>query len=137
MMRFASPHHPLLLPASSTSRKAEICKADIPPWKRLLLTTPTPRFEVEESSVAARQYDLLWPVRSITVLWIPWMQDAQGDRTPLHDEVDTLRRYLSFLCTTHEQERVEAHQALDRSEAHNRALEARIAVLETYVYRHE
>ncbi|GKA18648.1 hypothetical protein Tco_0698563 [Tanacetum coccineum] len=58
-------------------------------------------------------------------------QDAQGDRTALRDEVDTLRRYLSSLCATHEHERVEAYQALDRSEAHNRALEARIAVLET------
>ncbi|GJY15672.1 putative reverse transcriptase domain-containing protein [Tanacetum coccineum] len=64
-------------------------------------------------------------------------QDAQDDRAALHDEVDTLRSYLSSLCTTHEQERVEARQALDRSEAHIRALEARIAVLETQAYRHE
>ncbi|GJT02354.1 hypothetical protein Tco_0823523 [Tanacetum coccineum] len=64
-------------------------------------------------------------------------QDAQRDRAALRDEVDTLRRYLSFLCTTHEQERVEARHALDRSEAHNRALEARISVLDTHAYRHE
>ncbi|GJR52592.1 hypothetical protein Tco_1403113 [Tanacetum coccineum] len=57
-------------------------------------------------------------------------QDVKDDRAALCDEVDTLRRYLSSLCTTHEQERVEACQALDRSEAHIRALEARIAVLE-------
>nr|GEV06842.1 hypothetical protein [Tanacetum cinerariifolium] len=43
----------------------------------------------------------------------------------------TLRMYLSSMCTTHEQERVESCQALDRSKVHNRALEARITVLET------
>ncbi|GKB06906.1 hypothetical protein Tco_0835139 [Tanacetum coccineum] len=42
----------------------------------------------------------------------------EGDRAALRDEVDTLRRYLSSLCTTLEQERVRARQALDRSEAH-------------------
>ncbi|GJV25615.1 hypothetical protein Tco_1378310, partial [Tanacetum coccineum] len=34
-------------------------------------------------------------------------------------------------------ERVEARQDFDRSEVHNRALEAQIAVLETHAYRHE
>ncbi|GJZ37099.1 putative reverse transcriptase domain-containing protein [Tanacetum coccineum] len=64
-------------------------------------------------------------------------QDAQGDHAALRDEVDTLRRYLSSLYTTHEQERVEACQTLDRSKAHNKALEARIAILETQAYCHE
>ncbi|GJY61409.1 reverse transcriptase domain-containing protein [Tanacetum coccineum] len=64
-------------------------------------------------------------------------QDAQGDRAALLDEVDTLRRYLSSLCTTHEQERVKARQALDRPEAYNKALKAQITVLETQAYRHE
>ncbi|GKC85923.1 hypothetical protein Tco_1141640, partial [Tanacetum coccineum] len=50
-------------------------------------------------------------------------QDAQRDRAALRDEVNTLRRYLSSMCTTHEKERVEARQALARSKAHNRALE--------------
>ncbi|GKF81200.1 hypothetical protein Tco_0239802 [Tanacetum coccineum] len=63
--------------------------------------------------------------------------NAQRDHAALCGEVDTLRRYLSSLCTTHEHERVEAHQALARSEAHNRALEARFAVLETQTHRHE
>ncbi|GKB84069.1 hypothetical protein Tco_0956341, partial [Tanacetum coccineum] len=53
-------------------------------------------------------------------------QDAQKDRAALHEEVNTLRRYLSSLCTTHKQERVEALQALDMFEAHNRVLEAQI-----------
>ncbi|GKD95261.1 hypothetical protein Tco_1375098, partial [Tanacetum coccineum] len=44
-------------PTPSTSRRANIPEADIPPQKRLCLTAPTPRFEVEESltAVAARQ----------------------------------------------------------------------------------
>ncbi|GKD38825.1 hypothetical protein Tco_1259032 [Tanacetum coccineum] len=44
---------PLPLSAPSTSRIVDILKADIPPRKRLLLTGPTPRFEVRESSAAA------------------------------------------------------------------------------------
>ncbi|GKF70697.1 hypothetical protein Tco_0203754, partial [Tanacetum coccineum] len=48
-----------------------------------------------------------------------------------------MRRYLSSLCTTYKQERVEARQGLDRSEANNRSLEARIAILETQAYHHE
>nr|GEV24702.1 hypothetical protein [Tanacetum cinerariifolium] len=41
----------------STSRKIDIPEADMPPQKKACLTTPTPRFEVEESSAAgaARQ----------------------------------------------------------------------------------
>ncbi|GKG15163.1 hypothetical protein Tco_0354763, partial [Tanacetum coccineum] len=55
MMKAASPptHHPLPLHAPSTSRRADIPKADILPRKRLLLTAPTPRFEVRESSATA------------------------------------------------------------------------------------
>ncbi|GKC78558.1 putative reverse transcriptase domain-containing protein, partial [Tanacetum coccineum] len=47
------PMLPIPLPAPSTSRKADILEADMPPRKRLLLTAPTPRFEVRESSAAA------------------------------------------------------------------------------------
>nr|GEY84705.1 hypothetical protein [Tanacetum cinerariifolium] len=48
---------PLPLPEPSTSRRADILKADMPPWKRLLLTSPTPRFKVGKSfaTAAARQ----------------------------------------------------------------------------------
>ncbi|GJT38718.1 putative reverse transcriptase domain-containing protein [Tanacetum coccineum] len=66
MMRAASPptHHPLPLPAPptplplpSTTRRADISKADMPPRKRLMLTAPTPRCKIRESSAtaAARQ----------------------------------------------------------------------------------
>ncbi|GKD18523.1 hypothetical protein Tco_1207681, partial [Tanacetum coccineum] len=45
---------PIPLPAPSTSRRADIPEADTSPRKRLLLTAPTPRVKVGESS-AARQ----------------------------------------------------------------------------------
>ncbi|GKG12556.1 hypothetical protein Tco_0346793, partial [Tanacetum coccineum] len=41
------------LPAPSTSRRADILEAGTPPRKRLLITAPTPRVEVRESSAAA------------------------------------------------------------------------------------
>ncbi|GJV40531.1 hypothetical protein Tco_1418971 [Tanacetum coccineum] len=47
------PLLPIPLPAPSTSRRADIPEADTPPRKRLLLTAPTPRVKVGESSVAA------------------------------------------------------------------------------------
>ncbi|GKF70674.1 hypothetical protein Tco_0203731, partial [Tanacetum coccineum] len=47
------PLLPIPLPAPSTSRRADIPEADMPPQKRLLLTTPRPEYEVGESSVAA------------------------------------------------------------------------------------
>ncbi|GJT39012.1 hypothetical protein Tco_0938877 [Tanacetum coccineum] len=174
-LRAASP---LPLPAPSTSRRADIPEANIPPRKRFLLTAPTPRFEVGESfAAAATRQSGSTVARGVDYSFVDIMnasvraserrtmvsiemvnlrvsyqaqvhrreseesytrhQDAQRDHAALRVEVDTLRRYLSSLCTTHEQERVEARQALARSEAHNRALEARIVVLETQAHHHE
>ncbi|GJR21250.1 hypothetical protein Tco_0969777 [Tanacetum coccineum] len=128
-------HHLLPLPAPPTSRRANIPEADIPPQKRLLLIAPTPRFEVRlqfvdtiDASIRASERRTMAAIE---------MVNLRRDHATLRDEVDTLRRYLSSLCTTHEQERVEARQDLDRSEAHNKALEARIVVLETQAYRYE
>ncbi|GJR41141.1 hypothetical protein Tco_1216825 [Tanacetum coccineum] len=47
------PLLPIPLPTPSISRRADISKADTPPRKRLLLTTPRPSGEVGESSTAA------------------------------------------------------------------------------------
>ncbi|GKF92772.1 hypothetical protein Tco_0279491, partial [Tanacetum coccineum] len=44
---------PIPLPAPSTSRRADVLEADMPLQRRLLLTAPTPRFEVGNSSAAA------------------------------------------------------------------------------------
>nr|GEW78427.1 putative reverse transcriptase domain-containing protein [Tanacetum cinerariifolium]GEW81302.1 putative reverse transcriptase domain-containing protein [Tanacetum cinerariifolium] len=51
MMR-TPPLLPIPLPTPSTSRRAEIFEDNMLFWKRLLLTTLTPRFEVGESSTA-------------------------------------------------------------------------------------
>ncbi|GJT39462.1 hypothetical protein Tco_0939327 [Tanacetum coccineum] len=112
------------------------------------------RFEVGESSAAAARQPGSTVARRVDYSFVDTMDasiraserrtmvtievvNLRRDHAALRGKVDTLRRYLSSLCTTHEQERVEARQALARSEAHNRALEAWIAVLETQVYRHE
>ncbi|GKF97123.1 hypothetical protein Tco_0292944 [Tanacetum coccineum] len=46
-----TPSSPLLLPA--TDHIEDVPEADVPPYKRLCLTAPTPRFEVGESSAVA------------------------------------------------------------------------------------
>nr|GEZ87761.1 hypothetical protein [Tanacetum cinerariifolium] len=79
------PLLPIPLPVPSTSRRAEIPKADTPPQKRLLLTAPRPGCEVGESYAAVK------------------------DRAVVRAKI----------------------------EAYSRALEARVAVLETQAHRHE
>ncbi|GKE86705.1 hypothetical protein Tco_1560447, partial [Tanacetum coccineum] len=121
-----------------------IPEAELPPQKSLLLTAPTHRFEIRESSTAATTRQPRSTVaHRVNYGFVDTLdasirgsereseefqtrhQDAKDDHAALRDEVDTLRMYLSSLCTTHKQERVEARQALDRSEAYIRALEAR------------
>ncbi|GJV66897.1 putative reverse transcriptase domain-containing protein [Tanacetum coccineum] len=59
--------------------------------------------------------------------------DAQKDRAAVRAEIEVLRRER----LAYEQESMENRQALARSEAYSRALEARITVLETQAHRHE
>nr|GEX09345.1 hypothetical protein [Tanacetum cinerariifolium] len=70
---------------------ADIPEADMPLRKRLLLTAPTPRFEVREGSAAARQ-------SGSTVACM----DAQDDRAAVRAEIEILRRER----LTYERERV-------------------------------
>ncbi|GJT08747.1 hypothetical protein Tco_0843209 [Tanacetum coccineum] len=132
----------------TTSRIADIPKAELSRQKRLLLTAPIPRFEIRKSSTAAAARQPRSTVaRRVDYGFVDTLDTSihaleqkamdADDRVALRDEVNTLRRYLSSLCTTHKQERVGARHALDRSEAHIKALNARIAVLETRPYRHE
>ncbi|GJW35396.1 hypothetical protein Tco_0058316 [Tanacetum coccineum] len=146
-----SPPLPLPLPPTHTSltyAEAPLgYRADIPPRKKILLTALTPGFEAGESSTAAARQTRSIVAHRVDYSFVDTMDasirasnrrtmtaieivNLRRDHFALRDEVDTLRRYLSSLCITHEQERVEARQDLDRSEAHNKALEARIAVLE-------
>ncbi|GJZ44660.1 putative reverse transcriptase domain-containing protein [Tanacetum coccineum] len=81
-LRAASP---LPLSAPSTSRIVDILKADIPPRKRLLLTGPTPRFEVRESSAAAARQPRSTVARAVDYSILDIM-DANGRaRSPIHD----------------------------------------------------
>ncbi|GKG19507.1 hypothetical protein Tco_0376606, partial [Tanacetum coccineum] len=59
--------------------------------------------------------------------------DAQKDRTPVKAEIEVLRRER----LAYEQKSIQTRQDLARSEAHCRALEARVTVLETKARRHE
>ncbi|GJU65362.1 hypothetical protein Tco_1247197 [Tanacetum coccineum] len=156
------PLLPIPLPAPSSSRRADIPEADTPPRKRLLLTTPRPRCEVGESfaAAAARQPGPTIETRlrdtkrrMMTALEMVNMRvtyqvdvhsressefhtrhhDAQKDRAAVRAEIEILRRER----LAYEQESIQTRQDLARSEAHYRALEARVIVLETEVCRHE
>ncbi|GKF55269.1 hypothetical protein Tco_0165609 [Tanacetum coccineum] len=59
--------------------------------------------------------------------------DAQKDRAAVRAKIEVLRRER----LAYELESIETRQALARSEARCRALEARVTVLETEVHRHE
>ncbi|GKC15858.1 hypothetical protein Tco_1012640, partial [Tanacetum coccineum] len=143
------PLLPIPLPAPSTSRRADIPEANMPPRKRLLLTAPTPRVEVGESSAAAaarqpgstmaRRVDHSFVdtvdtrVRDTERRTMAAIEEAQEDQAAVRAEIEILRRER----LAYEQESIETRQALDRSEAYSRALEVRIRVLETQAYRHK
>nr|GFA32185.1 hypothetical protein [Tanacetum cinerariifolium] len=59
--------------------------------------------------------------------------DAQKDRAAVRAEIEMLRSER----LTYEQEGIQTREALARSEAYCKALEARVAVLETHVHRLE
>nr|GFC35958.1 hypothetical protein [Tanacetum cinerariifolium] len=113
---------PPLLPIStpSTSRRAGIPEAGTPPQNRPLLATPRPGCEVGESSAAAARR----PGPTI---------DHGKDHAAVRAEIEVLRRER----LAYEHEGIHTREALARSEAYCRALEARVAVLETHVRRLE
>ncbi|GKC33275.1 hypothetical protein Tco_1040569 [Tanacetum coccineum] len=153
-MRAAAPstYHPLLssgtppllpipLPAPSTSRRVNIPEADTPPRKRLLLTAPrlgpvdtvetrvrdTKRRMMAALEVVNLRVSFQVDVRSRESLtFYSRHHDAQKDHATVRAEIEVLRRER----LAHEQESMEICQALARSEAYSRALEARITALE-------
>nr|GEU96400.1 hypothetical protein [Tanacetum cinerariifolium] len=122
---YRSLHPPSLLPisTSSTSRRAGIPEANTPPQNRPLLATPIPGCEVEESFAASARRQG------------PTMAhgDAQKDRVAMRDKIEVLRSER----LAYEQEGIQTREALARSEAHCRALETRVVVLETHARRLE
>ncbi|GJW08984.1 putative reverse transcriptase domain-containing protein [Tanacetum coccineum] len=144
---------PLLHPFFLTP--PDIPEADTSPRKRLLLTTPRPSCEVGESSAiaSARQprptmthrvdyslVDTKWGGgggRPVLFEHTERMDDDRlrdgqhkgqlpKDRAAVRAEIEVLRRER----LAYEQESMETHQALARSEAYCRALEARVIVPE-------
>ncbi|GJT72606.1 hypothetical protein Tco_1031892 [Tanacetum coccineum] len=116
------PYNPLHYLHITLMQRANIPEAEFPPWKRLLLTAPIPRFKIGESSTAVVARQSRFNV-------------AHRVDYGFMDTLDA-----SIHASEHKAmaaERIEPCQALDRSVAHIMALEARIAVLETHAYRHE
>ncbi|GJV63367.1 putative ribonuclease H-like domain-containing protein [Tanacetum coccineum] len=101
-----SPLLPILLPAPSTSRRADIPKADMPPRKRLLLTTPRPSCKVGESSAAAAVIEITKEEDDDR------LRDGQheGQLPAMRAEIEVLRRER----LAYEQESMETRQALAR-----------------------
>ncbi|GJU23097.1 hypothetical protein Tco_1156439 [Tanacetum coccineum] len=88
------PLLPIPLPAPSTSRRADIPEADTPPRKRLLLTAPTPRVEVGESSTAAaaRQPGSTM-ARRVNHSFVDTVDTrAQEDRAAVRAEIEIFKR---------------------------------------------
>nr|GEZ02189.1 reverse transcriptase domain-containing protein [Tanacetum cinerariifolium] len=104
------PLLPIPLPVPSTSRRAEIPKADTPPRKRLLLTAPRHGYEVGESSAAAavRQPGPTM-ARSVDCCFVDTMEtressefysrhhDAQKDRAAVRAEIEDEKEHEEHL----------------------------------------
>ncbi|GJX97469.1 putative reverse transcriptase domain-containing protein [Tanacetum coccineum] len=115
------PLLPIPLPAPTTSRRADIPEADMPPQKRLLLTAPTPRVEVGESSAAARQPGSTM-ARRIDHSFVDTVdtREAQEDRAAVRAEIEILRRER----LAYEQERQDADDRAIEHIIRTQALEA-------------
>nr|GEY37028.1 putative reverse transcriptase domain-containing protein [Tanacetum cinerariifolium] len=122
---------PLLLVSTlSTSRRAGIPEANTPPRNMPLLATPRPGCEVGESSAAAARR-VSYQVEVCTKESSEFCarhHDAQKDHAAVKAEIEVLRSER----LAYEQEDIQTREALARSEAHCRALEARFAMLETH-----
>nr|GEY04220.1 putative reverse transcriptase domain-containing protein [Tanacetum cinerariifolium] len=119
LQEWTPPLLPIPLPVPSTNCRVEIPKADMPPQKRLLLTAPRPGCEVRESFAAAARQPGPTMARSVDCSFIDTMETRFRD---------TERRMMTAL------EMVNMRVSY---QAYSRALEARVAVLETQARRHE
>nr|GFB84954.1 hypothetical protein [Tanacetum cinerariifolium] len=132
---------PPWLPIStlSTSRRARIFEADPPPRNRPLLATPRPGCEVGENSATAARRQGPAMAHGVEVCtresseFYTRHHDAQKDCAAVRAEIEVLRSER----LAYEQEGIQTRKALARSEAHCRALEARVVVLETHARRLE
>nr|GFA46891.1 hypothetical protein [Tanacetum cinerariifolium] len=118
----SSPLLPIPLSTPSTSRRAGILEADTPPRNRPLLATPRLGCEVRESSAVAAR----WPGPTMA-----YGVDCSYVETRLQD---TERMMMAALELVNLRVSYQTHEAFARSEAYCRALEARVAVLETHAH---
>nr|GEZ88359.1 hypothetical protein [Tanacetum cinerariifolium] len=104
---------------------------------RPLLATPRPGCEVGESFAAAARWQGPAMAHGVEVCtresseFYTRHHDAQKDRAAVRAEIEVLRNER----LAYEQEGIQTREALARSGAHCRALEARVTVLETQACR--
>nr|GFA79886.1 hypothetical protein [Tanacetum cinerariifolium] len=119
------PLLPIPLSTPSTSHRVGIPEADTPPRNGPLIATPIPGCEVGESSAAAARRPGSTMVHGV---------DCSYVETRLRD---TERRMMAALELVNLRVSYQTREALARSKAYCRALEARVAVLETHASRLE
>nr|GFB61036.1 reverse transcriptase domain-containing protein [Tanacetum cinerariifolium] len=126
----------------ATSRRAGIPEADTPPRNRPLLATPRPRCEVRESFAVAARRSGPTMAHGVNCSYVETrlrdterrmmaaleLVNLRKDRAAVRAEIEVLRSEI----LAYEQEGIQTREALARSEAYCRALEARVAVLETH-----
>nr|GEW12470.1 hypothetical protein [Tanacetum cinerariifolium] len=138
----SAPTH-LPSPRRRTTRMEDVPEADVPPQKRFCLTVPTFRFDIGESSGAARR-----PGSSMARRADYGFVDTVDASIRATEERAMYQGERGLLTRERERERergrgergreiYETRQALARFEAHNRALEARIATIKTQLYHLE
>ncbi|GJZ03608.1 hypothetical protein Tco_0536883 [Tanacetum coccineum] len=103
------PLLPIPLPTLSTSRRADILEADMPPQKRLLLIAPRPGCEVGESYAAAARQPGPTMARRVDCSSVDTVE-TRKDCAVVRAEIEVLRRER----LTYEHEEYENRQALAR-----------------------
>nr|GEV89872.1 hypothetical protein [Tanacetum cinerariifolium] len=132
----------LLIPLStpSTSHSIRILEADTPPQNRPLLATPRPGLrDTKRRMMAALELVNLRVSYQVDVCtresseFCTRHHDAQKDRAAVRAKIEVLRSER----LAYEQEGIHTREALAKSKAYSRALEARVVVLETHACRLE
>nr|GFA77794.1 hypothetical protein [Tanacetum cinerariifolium] len=132
---------------SGTPPLAGIPEADTPPRNRPLLATPRPGCEVGESFAATARRPRPTMAHGVDCSYVETrlrdterrmmaaleLVNLKKDRVAVRAKIEVLRsKRLAY-----EQEGIQTREALARSEAYCRALEARVVVLETHACRLE
>nr|GFB24234.1 hypothetical protein [Tanacetum cinerariifolium] len=129
------PLLPIPLSTPSTSCRAGIPEADTLPQNRPLLATPRPRCKVGEGSVAAARRPGPTIAHGVNCSYVETrLRDTERR---MMDALELVNLRVSYQRLAYEQKGIQTREALARSEAYCRALEARVTVLETHACRLE